>query len=173
MGNVDEAFVRLYNETYDGVLKYVLLKCGNPHDAPDIVQKTYLNYYERLKKDGGIKKPESYLFIIAQNEIKKYYRFKSARKNDVPLFSGGEENPDFEKLEAFLSQDCPQHSSIDVQEIWRFVRERDDLTFKIFVLYFYYGEKLADIAKILDIGESAVKNRLYRTIKQMREHFNM
>ena len=106
MGNVDEAFVRLYNETYDGVLRYVLLKCGNPHDAPDIVQKTYLNYYERLK-DGGIKKPESYLFIIAQNEIKKYYRFKSARKNDVPLFSGGEENPDFEKLEAFLSHGLP------------------------------------------------------------------
>ena len=28
MGNVDEAFVRLYNETYDDVLRYVLLNAA-------------------------------------------------------------------------------------------------------------------------------------------------
>jgi len=172
MGKVEEVFARLYNDTYDEVLKYVLVKCGNAHDASDIVQKTYLNYYERIKKKGDIEKAENYLFKIAQNEIKKYYQLKAIHKNDVPVFSKSEdENFEFEELEAFLLDDNPQYSSLDVQEIWSFIREKDSTTFKIFVLYFYYNEKLSTIAEMLNMGESAVKNKLYRTIKQMREYF--
>lgn len=168
-----EAFVKLYNETYDDVLKYVVSKCNNAHDVPDIIQKTYLNYYERVEKAGNVDKPVNYLFKIAKNEMNKYYRFKSMHKRDIPVFSKTEEDGEFDTLEALLVQELPEYTDVDVQEIWQYIKDRDALTFKIFVLYFYYDEKLSDIAKILNIGESAVKNRLYRTINQMRDKFRL
>lgn len=168
-----EAFVKLYRETYDNILKYVVSKCSNAHDVPDIIQKTYLNYYERVKKYGNVDKPEGYLFKIANNEIKKYYRFKALHKSDVPVFSKTEDDVEYETLEALLTQEIPEYTDFDIQKVWQYIKERDALTFKIFVLYFYYDEKLSDIAKTLNIGESAVKNRLYRTINQMREKFKL
>lgn len=168
-----EAFVKLYQDTYDNILKYVVSKCNNAHDVPDIIQRTYLNYYERIKKSGNVDKPESYLFIIANNEIKKYYRFKALHKRDIPVFSKAEEAGEFEALEALLVQELPEYTDYDTQEIWQYIRDGDALTFKIFVLYFYYDEKLSDIAKTLNIGESTVKNRLYRTINQLRDKFRI
>ena len=168
-----EAFVKLYQETYDNILKYVVSKCNNAHDVPDIIQKTYLNYYERVKKSGNVDKPESYLFIIANNEMKKYYRFKALHKRDIPVFSKVEDEGEFEALEALLVQELPEYMNLNMQEIWQYIKERDALTFKIFVLYFYYDEKLLDIAKTLNIGESVVKNRLYRTINKMRDKFKI
>ncbi|MDD4096797.1 MAG: sigma factor-like helix-turn-helix DNA-binding protein, partial [Oscillospiraceae bacterium] len=105
------------------------------------------------------------------NEMKRYYRFKSLHKSDIPVFSKTEDDVEFEALEALLVQELPEYRDIDVQKIWEYIKERDTLTFKIFVLYFYYDEKLSNIAKTLNIGESTVKNRLYRTINQMRERF--
>jgi len=166
----NEAFVKLYNATYDNLLKYVVSKCGSADDIPDIMQKIYLNYYERVKKHGNADDPESYLFKIAQNEMKKHYKLKAKHKNDVPVFSKAEDD-EFEAMEALLAQELPESADFDMKKIWRQIKTEDDLTFKIFVLYFYHGEKLANIAKILDVGESTVKNRLYRTIGKMRDMF--
>ena len=168
----DEAFVRLYHETYDKVLKYVVSKCSSPDDVPDIMQKTYLNYYERAKKSADIESPADYLFRIAQNEIKKYYRSKEKRKSELPVFSKVEDE-DFEAMEATLSQELPEYAGMDTKEVWQYIKSRDPVTFKIFVLYFYYEETLAAIAKTLDIGESNVKHRLYRTIRQIRDKFRL
>ena len=93
MGNVDEAFVRLYNETYDGVLKYVLLKCGNPHDAPDIVQKTYLNYYERLKKTGGLKSPKATCSLSRRTRLKNTTVSNRRAKTTFRSFRAAKKTP--------------------------------------------------------------------------------
>ena len=167
----NEAFTALYNETYDAVLKYIVSKCGSPDDIPDIIQRTYLSYYERIQKGASIDNPAGYLFKIAKNEMNKHYRLKAMQKRDVPVFSKTEETIEFEALEALLVQELPEYTDYDMKKIWQYVKDQGTLTFQIFVLYFYYDEKLSDIAATLKVKESTVKNRLYRTIDKMREQF--
>ena len=67
----DKVFIEIYDATYNNLCKYVVLKCGNAVDVPDIVQNTYMLFYRTLTKKHNIEKPTEYLFKIAKNEINK------------------------------------------------------------------------------------------------------
>ena len=40
--SLDAAFTKLYEETYDSVLRYIICRCAAPSDIGDLVQNTYL-----------------------------------------------------------------------------------------------------------------------------------
>lgn len=172
MAEKDEVFIALYHATYPSIVKYITSKCKNIDEVPDIIQRTYLNYYERLRKHGSPDDPKKYLFKIAKSELTQHYLFLGKHKHDIPVFSKTADDQDFEAMEALLERDIPAETHLDTDEMWRYIKSQDPLTVKIFILYFHYDEKLADIAKFLDINESTIKSRLYRTIEKMREKFN-
>lgn len=162
----------IYTTTYNDVLKYVVSKCHSADDIPDLIQNTYLNLYNRLKKQGEIKEPKKYLIKIAKNEVYKLYGFLSFTKSCIPVFSQVDEE-DFSNIEAEIYTDEINYDPLLCKELWEYLKSHDLLTFKIFVLYFSHDLKISDIAKTLKVNESTVKNRLYRTIRQMREKFSL
>ena len=174
--NIDRAFDELYRSTSGKILKFALSKCGNLDDAYDIVQKTYLDVYERLKKDShaydAVKDPLRYLLKIAEIKCCKYYKKNTLEKENIPVFSAVTDDENFANMEALLGQEVPEYNHLDTQEIWEHIKKLDPLTVKICVLYFYRDEKLADIAKTLNVSQSTVKNRLYRTIEKLKQNFN-
>ena len=48
--SLDAAFTKLYEETYDSVLRYIICRCAAPSDIGDLVQNTYLALYQRLRR---------------------------------------------------------------------------------------------------------------------------
>lgn len=160
----------IYEATYKDVLKYVVSKCRSVDDIPDLIQNTYLNFYNRLRKEGDIKEPKKYLIKIARNEVYKLYGFLNFTKNLVPVFSQVDDE-DFSKLEWETFNQDMEENSLQCEELWEYIKKCDLLTFKIFVLYFSEDLKISDIAKTLKVKESTVKNRLYRTMKDMRKEF--
>ena len=171
----DKLFVEVYDETYNNLCKYVVLKCGNAVDAPDIVQNTYMLFYRTLTKKRRIEKPTEYLFKIAKNEINKFYAFKEKRLREIPVFSDNVDDGQAVPmdLEELLSAELTADRNIELSDIWNYIEQQDALTIKIFVLYFRFDEKITDISKELKISESNVKNRLYRTIKRIQKEFGI
>ena len=172
---LDKVFIKIYDETYNNLCKYVVLKCGNAVDVPDIVQNTYMLFYRTLKKKYNIEKPTEYLFKIAKNEINKFYAVKEKRLREIPVFS---DNLDDEQattidLETLLSTEFTADRNIEISDIWNYIEQQDTLTIKIFVLYFRFDEKITDISKELNISESNVKNRHYRTIKRIQKEYDI
>ncbi|MDR1892689.1 MAG: sigma-70 family RNA polymerase sigma factor [Oscillospiraceae bacterium] len=173
-GEKNRAFALLYHSTCDQILKYAVSKCGNIDDASDIMQKTYLNYYESVQTRGNmVENPLHYLYKIANHELSKLYTSNSISKNNIPAFSEIADGENFEAMEALLVQELPEDAKLDTQEIWQYIKTLDPLTVKIFVLYFYHDETWASIAKILNINESRAKSRLYRTVEKLKEKFNL
>ena len=171
----DKFFIKIYDETYNKLCKYVVLKCGNAVDVPDIVQNTYMLFYRTLTKKHNIEKPTEYLFKIAKNEINKFYAIKEKRLREIPVFSDNVDDgqaTDMD-LEALLSAEFTADRNIEISDIWNYIEQQDALTIKIFVLYFRFDEKITDISKELEISESNVKNRLYRTVKRLRKEFGI
>ena len=171
--DLEREFNEIYDATYADIYKYVLSKARNVSEIADIVQNTYINLYKMLKKGGEIKEPLKYLIKIAKHEIYKNYKIFDRLSRHIPVFSQ-DEGENFENLEfELLSEVKDEISGLVLEEIWEFLKSGDVLTYKIFVLYFEYDEKLRDIAKILEIKESTVKNRLFRTIKIIREKYDV
>lgn len=171
----DRVFIEIYDRTYNNLCKYVVLKCGNAVDVPDIVQNTYMFFYKTLKKKHNIDKPTEYLFKIAKNEINKFYATREKRLREISVFSDSAEDGQatVTDLETLLSTELAADINIELSDIWNYIEKQDALTIKIFVLYFRFDEKIIDISKELKISESSVKNRLYRTIKRIQKEFGI
>lgn len=171
MESLEEKLVEIYEETYKDVFRYIVSKCENISDVQDLIQNTYLNFYKAMKKKE-IKEPKKYIITIARNEIYKTYGIVALAKNHIPIFSLGNDIQEY-MIDDALKVTENYEVNIICDEIWSFLERGDPLTFKIFIFYFKEDMKIKEIAKVLSVGESTVKNRLYRKIKELKEKFNI
>lgn len=163
-------FIKIYNDTYNDVLKYVVAKCNDANDIKDLMQNIYLSFFKSLNKNSFIKNNKKYLITIAKHELFKYYGILKSARSMIPVFSEIDDE-DYTYLERDMGIKDMACDSLICSEIWEYIKTFDLLTFKIFVLYFNHDMKIIDISKTLKTNESMVKNRLYRTLKKIREEF--
>ena len=169
----NSTFIKLYEDTYDDILKYIVSHCSNLEDANEILQDTYLDFYHALKKGYAILDARNYLFGIAKNKVKKHYtllyRFKT-----ISLFSSIKDSSN--KVQDLISADSNLEEQImmhlEIEEIWHHLKKKKQIIQKVFMLFYYFEMTHREIAEALSISESSVKNYLYRTLKELRKEMN-
>ncbi len=165
----EKDFEKIYRETYSKILKFAIIKCNNLNDVNDIIQDTYVELFNKLKKNSTIEldNVDGFICGIANNVIKRHY-FKKKKNKIVALFNQElDDNIDIQD-DFNLEQDVITKEN--VKEVWDFLKKKDLVTAKIFELYFALDMKISDIAKELNVQESNVKNRIYRTLKEIKKY---
>ncbi len=81
----DEAFEQLYRDYVKDVYHYALALLGNPADAEDVTQTTFLNAYRAFRRGEEIVKPQNWLIKIAHNVARTRYARSTRRVKEVPL----------------------------------------------------------------------------------------
>lgn len=164
-------FEELYEKTKDKVLAHIIAKCGKTKDISDIFQETYLEVVSILNKKGiaYFKNPEGLVMEIAKRKIYKHYSFleRITSKSSVSI----EENEEWLEEETVeLSLEEKQVEKEQITVAFDYLQQKDELTRKIFYLHFYLEMPISEIAALLSVGESNVKNRLYRTLKELQKN---
>ena len=149
----------IYNETYDDILKYVVIHAKSLDDVNDLIQNIYFSLFKKIKAKHNIENINAYLFGIAKNEINKYYRFKY-KINLVSIFSKKE---NIELIDTLKS---------DIDYVWKYLLKKKEIIQKVFFLYYYLGLSIKEIASELNITESNVKHYIYRTLSELKEALN-
>ena len=157
-------FNEVYNKTYDIIVKYVVCKCNNVDDVNDIIQDIYIALYKQLLKNNDIEDINNYVIGIAKNKINKYYGLSYKIKN---LFTKVEIN----NLKNNLNIEKNIVDKDNLEEIWKYLKNKDIIIFKIFYLYYIESLTIKEISKHLNINESNVKNYLYRTLKELKNTY--
>ncbi|HAN20550.1 MAG: hypothetical protein A2Y15_01065 [Clostridiales bacterium GWF2_36_10] len=158
----------VYGETSSYLIKYITLKCRRTEDIQDILQNTYLDFIDSIKKNGSsrIFNPKHYLLRIAKRELAKYYT--EINEHDGTVVASTDDDEYVERsLDNFLEQDFTQSEGFSI-EIWDRIESFGDITAKIFTLRFVYDETIEKIAKKMNLTPSNVKNHLYRCLKVLR-----
>lgn len=160
-------FEEIYNKTYQNTLKYVILHCSNLEDVNDIIQDIYVELYNNLKrkKKIEIQEEQSYVVGIAKNILKKHYRKKYKEKNNISIYE--QENEEMQ-IESDVDIEMQFLTKENVSDIWKYLNKKDVKIAKIFYLYYVLDMKIVEIAKEFSITESAAKNYIYRTIKELK-----
>lgn len=163
-----DEFNRIYDKTYNNTLKYVLLHCNNIDDVKDIVQETYLDFYKYLsKKDfSKIANIDSYIIGISKNVLRRYYR---KEYNVLSMYISNETNEIIEDVDFDLELEFITKENVN--EVWKYIKNKDIKITKIFFAYYYLDMKISDIAIEMHLNESTVKNHIYRTIKELKQVF--
>lgn len=150
-----DKFDVVYNESYKDISRYVVLNANNISDVKDILQNIYLEVYKNIDKVSD----KNYVFGIAKNVLKKYYRFKFLRKDDTEITDNIKSNINLEKTVM---------DKFDTEFVWKYLKKKNNNIAKIIYLYYYEDFTIKEIANSLNLTESNVKNYIYRTLKELR-----
>ena len=73
-------------------------------------------------------------------------------------------NPDVKVIvhNTFITKD-------NIQVIWKYIKNKGTTIAKIFYAYYHLDMKINEIAFEMQLNESAVKNYIYRTIKELKQ----
>lgn len=166
-------FDSIYNETYQTMLKFIIGKCQNLEDVNELLQDTYIELYYTLERKKALKLEEdisAYLKGISKNVIKKLYRNRYKERAKIVYFEKDLDYMDI-KQEEEQNLEADFINRENVEQIWNYLNSKNVLIAKIFYLYFTLDLKIRDIAEELEITESATKNYIYRTLKELKEVF--
>ncbi len=74
-------FEQLHQEHREEIYKLILLNVKKPEDAEDLTQEVFLRAYQSYPRFRGDCKPSTWLWHIALNHCKNYYRTRDTRKS--------------------------------------------------------------------------------------------
>lgn len=166
-------FEVIYDETYTKVLRFVMAKCSDTADIEDIMPETYLELYQLLKRRGlnYIVNDEAIVIKLAKQKIYKYYTLKERLKSIVPMSLKRETGEEFDlidlNVDLYLEEEL-KLQQVKLSEARQWLQKKDAATKKVFYLFYDQDLTIKEISALLNLTESNVKHKLYRTLKELR-----
>ncbi len=155
------ALTQLYEENFDRIYRYIVLKIGDRTEAEDMTQQVFLNAIQSIASYKFKGMPfSSWLYRIAHNQVVDYLRKKS-RRITVPLD---------ETIPA--NEDDPKHMAEQKIEIEQVVTATKGLTKaqqEVISLRFGGELSVAEVARVMGRSEGAVKALQHSAIGALRK----
>jgi RNA polymerase sigma-70 factor (ECF subfamily) len=166
-------FNEIYGATNKKVLAFITAKCNSLDDVDDVFQETYYELFSTLKKRGTdfIQNDEAFVMRIARLKTYRHYSLIKRLSRFVSSTAAGEDGTENDLTD--LEQDTfnvedSVISGLLVEDIEQSLQKRPEDIQKIFMLYYSLNQTIPEIAALLGTSESNIKNKLYRTLKELR-----
>lgn len=143
-----EIIIRKYG---DMLYRLSLIMLKNESDAEDVVQETIIKYYQKSPVFVDSEHEKAWLIKVATNKCRDLLRFRGR-------YIQIEEN--------FLEQIADEETDCGIIEALTVLPEKYRL---VLTLYYIEGYRIEDIAKIISRTSSAVKMRLQKGRKLLKE----
>jgi RNA polymerase sigma-70 factor (ECF subfamily) len=166
-------FDEIYNSTNKAVLAFVTAKCRNTADIGDIMQETYMELYHVLVKRGAeyITQDKAFVMSIAKQKISRYYSLLERLKIFVSMNASNEDEEEVElsdfDIDSFSTEDYAVNQ-VMLDNARKFIMSKSEDVKKVYYLFYDVGFTIPEIATALSMSESSVKNKLYRTLKELQ-----
>ncbi len=160
-----DAFDDIVRRYQDRLFNFCLRYTGNPADAEEIVQETFLKAYRALKRFRGDSKFSTWLFQISKNLcINRFHRKR--RRMENRHVSIQETNDDQSPVYQLESDDpSPQDNVLQNElneQLAQAISELDSHYRAALVLRDVEGLDYSEISSILKVPVGTVKSRIHR-----------
>lgn len=169
----DTALNELMTRWQTPLLRFIYRYVGDPHEALDLAQETFVRVYEARSRYRPTGHFSSWLFQIASNLCRNHLRWEQ-RHPTVSLARGEEEeNAPADASDTLPSPGKTPFDDAARNDTARCVRESiqnlpHDLRTTV-LLFEYEDLSYEEIAGVLECSPKAVETRLYRARKLLRE----
>ncbi len=155
------ALTQLYEENFDRIYRYIVLKIGDRTEAEDMTQQVFLNALKSISSYKWKGMPFSaWLFRIAHNQIVDYYRKKS-RRATVPLdesITAGDSDP--RKL---------TERKVEIEQMAQATKKLTKAQQEVISLRFAGDLSIAEAARAMGKSEGAIKALQHSAIAALRK----
>ncbi|MBI4304228.1 MAG: sigma-70 family RNA polymerase sigma factor [Chloroflexi bacterium] len=156
-----QAFARLYEENFNRIYRYIVLRIGDRTEAEDLTQQVFLNAIRSIASFKWKGKPFiTWLYRIAHNQVIDHLRKKN-RESPAPLEEsalGGDSSPEL----------MAEHS-LSIEEVLAATRGLTESQREVISLRFTSELSIAEVARIMGKSEGAVKALQHSAIAALRK----
>src|SRR5438128_1580794 len=157
-----DALEELYLIHFDRIYGYLHMSVGNRHDAEDLTTQTFLKMLESIGRFRWRSAPFSaWLFRIAHNLAMDHFRARKRwqPEEEVPEPPGSEEP----------SAEMEAMQSIGRQSMLELIDKLSPEQQQVLTLKFVFNFANADVAKVLDKTEGAIKSLQHRALASLQK----
>lgn len=151
------SFCSLYSMYKDKLYRYAFYRLGNPDDAEDAVSNCVLSAYQQISKLRNAKAFSSWIFKILRASCNEQIKRQIENRN----------SDNIDDLENSISTDLT--SAIEKTEITEALEILNDYEKEIVLLSVVAGFNSKEISKMVDMTSGAVRSKLSRSLKKMRD----
>lgn len=152
------AFEPLYTKYYDEIYRYIFRRVGREDLSAELCSETFYKALSNIKKYTWVNIPfGNWLYTIAANEIKKYYR----KKRKVFII-------EIDKVQEQIPLDEILNKAGNTELIW-VLNQLSDFDLRLIELKYFENKTFKEVGLLLGMKESAIKMRTYRLLLTMRE----
>ncbi|MEY8389919.1 RNA polymerase sigma factor [Lachnospiraceae bacterium 45-W7] len=146
---------------YDDIYRFCCYQTGNREDAWDLAQETFLHFI-RYVEQYHYKNLKGYLLTIARNVCLDYFRRSQRRNQRETDLSSGMELAGKETLSFRTRQ---EEVIVSVEEL---SRQLPAMQREAVILYYGYGYKYREIARMTGVGLATAKSRVRQATEKLR-----
>lgn len=164
---LDRAFEDLYRAHLRDVYSYAYYRIGDPHDAEDLTEQTFLQAYrhfDRARRESDGRPLRPWLIRIAHNLASNYYRDRS-RRPQTSL-----ENAD--PIPARHGTEAIAEGREELRQVMANLEHLPDDRREALIMRFALGMDNREIARALGRTDGATKVLIHRAIKQLQEEMS-
>ena len=156
-----EAFAQLYEEHFDRIYRYLVLRIEDKMEAEDMTQQVFLKALRSISsfKWKGISF-SAWLFRIAHNQMVDYLR-KKTRRATVPL--------DESQASSDSNPQLVAEHRLDVEQLVSATKRLTEAQREVISLRFAGELSIAQVAKVMGKSEGAVKALQHSAIAALRK----
>ncbi len=144
----------------EAVFRLAYLLLGDPDDAEDITQETFLRAWNNLRRFDSARPLRPWLLRIAANLA--HNRHRSAGRYFASLMKVFRQEKTPPTVEERSAKD------IESQQLWRAVQHLPAPDQQIVYLRYFLDLSVAETADVMHIAEGTVKSRLNRALNRLR-----
>jgi RNA polymerase sigma-70 factor (ECF subfamily) len=157
------ALTQLYEENFDKIYRYIVLKIGDRTEAEDMTQQVFLNALQSISSYKWKGMPfTSWLYRIAHNQVVDYFRKKSKHAT-VPLD---------ESLPIPAVDGDPKYTverKVEIETIVLATKKLTQAQQEVISLRFASELSIAEVAGVMGTSEGAVKALQHSAIAALRK----
>ena len=167
LGGEKNAYRTLVDRYGVRVLSFCRARLGSEDEAADAAQDVFIRAYSSLSKFKRGGSFPAWLFAIAANHVRTRFRLFGSMRRRIEAVARGtdaarDSRPEDDPAVAVLAEAEAAELRDAVADLPADLRGTVEL-------YYFGGLPVADCAIALDIGEEAVKSRLFRARRQLRK----
>jgi len=158
----EAALTQLYEENFDKIYRYIVLKIGDRTEAEDMTQQVFLKAFKSIFGYKFKGSPfSSWLFRIAHNQVVDYWRKKSKRATvplDETFVGSSNSNPSSET-----------ERKMDIENLVAATKQLTSLQREVVSLRFAGGLSVAQVAGSMGKSEGAIKALQHSAVVSLRK----
>lgn len=160
---LEQIFSNTFSEYGDAIFRFCLVKVSNLELAEDMTQEVFMRYWQYLRDDKEMTNTRSFLYTIANNMAKDWYKRKKSQSLDARIEQG----------QMLVDRGLTPEQLAVYQEVLTTIDGMEEADQAVLLLTYVEGLAPKDIADVIGENANTVSVRLHRATKRLQQKLNL